>query len=312
MNKQNICPRCFTSGFNENCGTCGYRQEQVLNQNVLRPFKVLQNRYIIGVPIGIGGFGITYAAQNAESGERIAVKEYFPQGIALRNADGTVQVVDGYRQAFRHGLERFSMEASVLQTFANVSGIVRVDDSFSCNGTGYIVMEYLTGRTLKKDAEMMGEVYPFPRAAEVLRQTAGALAQVHEAGLLHRDISPDNIMVDKGGNAKLIDFGAARAYMQQQELTVMMKQGYAPIEQYSSTASQGCYTDIYALGCTLYVTLSGLKVPEAPSRLDGAVTPPLIQLRPDIPNNFAAAIDKAIEVLPQNRFQTMREFMLAA
>lgn len=96
MNKQNICPRCFTSGFNENCGTCGYRQEQVLNQNVLRPFKVLQNRYIIGVPIGIGGFGITYAAQNAESGERIAVKEYFPQGIALRNADGTVQVVDGY------------------------------------------------------------------------------------------------------------------------------------------------------------------------------------------------------------------------
>lgn len=110
-----------------------------------------------GVPIGIGGFGITYAAQNAESGERIAVKEYFPQGIALRNADGTVQVVDGYRQAFRHGLERFSMEASVLQTFANVSGIVRVDDSFSCNGTGYIVMEYLTGRTLKKDAEIMGE-----------------------------------------------------------------------------------------------------------------------------------------------------------
>lgn len=92
----------------------------------------------------------------------------------------------------------------------------------------------------------------------------------------------------------------------------MMKQGYAPIEQYSSTASQGCYTDIYALGCTLYVTLSGLKVPEAPSRLDGAVTPPLIQLRPDIPNNFAAAIDKAIEVLPQNRFQTMREFMHAA
>lgn len=312
MNKQNICPRCFTSGFNENCGTCGYRQEQVLNQNVLRPFKVLQNRYIIGVPIGIGGFGITYAAQNAESGERIAVKEYFPQGIALRNADGTVQVVDGYRQAFRHGLERFSMEASVLQTFANVSGIVRVDDSFSCNGTGYIVMEYLTGRTLKKDAEIMGGVYPFPRAAEVLRQTAGALAQVHEAGLLHRDISPDNIMVDEGGNAKLIDFGAARAYMQQQELTVMMKQGYAPIEQYSSTASQGCYTDIYALGCTLYVTLSGLKVPEAPSRLDGAVTPPLIQLRPDIPNNFAAAIDKAIEVLPQNRFQTMREFMHAA
>lgn len=231
MNKQNICPRCFTSGFNENCGTCGYRQEQVPDQNVLRPFKVLQNRYIIGVPIGIGGFGITYAAQNAESGERIAVKEYFPQGIALRNADGTVQVVDGYRQAFRHGLERFSMEASVLQTFAKVSGIVRVDDSFSYNGTGYIVMEYLTGRTLKKDAEMMGGVYPFPRAAEVLRQTAGALAQVHEAGLLHRDISPDNIMVDKGGNAKLIDFGAARAYMQQQELTVMMKQGYAPIWQ---------------------------------------------------------------------------------
>lgn len=141
MNKQNICPRCFTSGFNENCGTCGYRQEQVLNQNVLRPFKVLQNRYIIGVPIGIGGFGITYAAQNAESGERIAVKEYFPQGIALRNADGTVQVVDGYRQAFRHGLERFSMILKKKQAQSHKRGesptitLAReIDGTYCCSG----------------------------------------------------------------------------------------------------------------------------------------------------------------------------------
>lgn len=311
MSGQNICPHCFADGYTGTCNVCGY-QEQEHAPNVLPPFTVLKSRYLLGTPIGVGGFGITYAAKNMENGERIAVKEYFPQGIALRSADSTVQAMDGYRQAFRHGLDRFSMEAEVLRTFARVPGIVRVDDNFEWNGTGYIVMEYLSGRTLKKDAEMMGGAYPFARAAAVLRQTAAALAQVHEAGLLHRDISPDNIMVDDAGNANLIDFGAARAYMQQQELTVMMKQGYAPIEQYSSTAAQGRYTDVYALGCTLYATLTGRRVPEAPARLDGAVTPPLTQLRPDLPGSFSAAIEKAIEILPENRFQTMHEFLRTA
>lgn len=310
MNGQNLCPHCFTSGYTGICSVCGY-QKQANDPNVLRPFTLLKNRYLLGTPIGIGGFGITYAAKNIETGSRLAVKEYFPQGIALRDTAYTVRVTEGYRQAFRHGLERFSMEARVLQTFTNVPGIVRVDDSFEWNGTGYIVMEYLPGRTLKKDAELIGGVYPFPRASAVLRQTASALVRVHEVGLLHRDISPDNIMVDEAGNAKLIDFGAARAYMQQQELTVMMKRGYAPIEQYSSTAAQGCYTDVYALGCTMYTILAGHKVPEAPARLEGAVTPVLSQLRSDLPDRFTAAIEKAIEVLPQNRFQTMHEFLLA-
>lgn len=310
MNGRNICPRCFANGYSVYCGMCGY-QRQADDPNVLRPFTLLKDRYLLGIPIGIGGFGITYAAKDIKTGSRLAVKEYFPQGIALRDTACTVRGAEGYRQAFRHGLGRFSMEARALQALADVPGIVHVDDIFEWNGTGYIVMEHLPGRTLNKDAEMMGDIYPFSRASAVLWQTASALARVHEAGLLHRDISPDNIMVDDAASAKLIDFGAARAYMQQ-ELTVMVKRGYAPIEQYSSTASQGCYTDVYALGCTMYAILTGRRVPEAPARLDGAVTPALSHLRPDLPAHFAAAIEKAIEILPQNRFQTMREFLLAS
>ena len=279
---------------------------------VLKPFTVLESTYLLGAPIGIGGFGITYAAKDLKAGNRLAIKEYFPQGIVRRDVSGSVCITEGYRQAFRHGLDRFSMEASVLQRLSNIPGIVRVDDFLEENGTGYIVMEFLPGRTLMKDAELIGGTYPFPRAAKVFRQTAAAMAKVHEAGLLHRDISPDNIMIDEVGDAKLIDFGAARAYMQQQELTVMMKRGYAPIEQYSSTASQGCYTDVYALGCTLYAVLTGRKVPEAPSRLENPSVLPVLDLRPDLPPSFAAAIEKAVEVLPQNRFQTMNEFLLAA
>lgn len=307
-----LCPMCFAEGFTRQCPRCGYIAEQQ-DPSVLRCYTVLHNRYMIGAPIGVGGFGITYAALDMQSRTRKAVKEFYPGGIAQRKDEtGSIYIHSGYSQAYSHSLERFTDEARVLHSFAGVRSIVRVDDFFAENNTAYIVMEFLTGKTLKKDYLQTPGMYPFERAQVIFYQIAEALGYVHRKGLLHRDISPDNIIVDEVGNAKLIDFGAARSFLNQRNLTVVMKKGYAPIEQYSSNGKQGEYTDIYAFGCTLYTILSGQKIPDAPSRIEGNAIAPLRQIRPDIPENFARAIDKSIEVYPKDRFQHMTDFVAAA
>jgi len=312
MANHSLCPMCFAGGFTGQCARCGYIMEQP-DPSVLRCYTVLHNRYMIGAPIGVGGFGITYAALDTQTGTRKAIKEFYPGGIAQRkDVTGCIYINSGYSQAYSHSLERFTDEARVLHSFSGVRSIVRVDDFFPENNTAYIVMEFLTGKTLKKDYLQTPGMYPFERAQVIFYQVAEALSYVHRKGLLHRDISPDNIIVDEVGNAKLIDFGAARSFLNQRNLTVVMKKGYAPIEQYSSNGNQGEYTDIYALGCTLYTILSGQKIPDAPSRIEGNDIVPLQQIRPDIPQNFAHAINKSIAVYPKDRFQHISDFVAAA
>lgn len=312
MSNHSFCPMCFAKGFSGNCSKCGFTTTE-FDPSVLRCYTVLHNRYLIGAPIGVGGFGITYAALDMQTGFRKAIKEFYPGGIAQRKDEtGSIHIQSGYSQAYRHSLERFTEEARVLHSFAGVRSIVRVDAFFEENNTAYIVMEFLTGKTLKKDFLQTPGLYPFERAQSIFYQIAEALTHIHQKGLLHRDISPDNIIVDEAGNAKLIDFGAARSFLNQRNLTVVMKKGYAPIEQYSSNGKQGEYTDIYALGCTLYTILSGQKIPDAPSRIDRHGIAPLQQKRPDIPQNFAQAIDKSIEVFPKDRFQHINEFVSSA
>ena len=307
-----LCPKCFSEGFSGQCTRCGYIAEQ-LDPSVLRCYTVLHNRYMIGAPIGVGGFGITYAALDLQTKSRKAIKEFYPGGIAQRKgATGSIYIHSGYSQAYNHSLERFTDEARVLHSFAGVRSIVRVDDFFAENNTAYIVMEFLTGKTLKKDYLQTPGMYPFDRAQGIFYQIAEALEHVHRKGLLHRDISPDNIIVDEVGNAKLIDFGAARSFLNQRNLTVVMKKGYAPIEQYSSNGKQGEYTDIYALGCTIYTVLSGQRIPDAPSRIEGNPIVPLQQIRVDIPEGFAKAINKSMEIYPKDRFQHIGEFVAAA
>lgn len=311
MANYTLCPRCFSNGFLGQCNACGYIAEEQ-DPSALQCYKVLHKRYMIGTPIGVGGFGITYAVLDMQTKCRKAIKEFYPGGIAQRESQtGSIYINSGYTQAYNHSLERFTDEARVLHSFSGVRSIVSVDDFFAENNTAYIVMEFLTGETLKKDYLHTPGMYPFDRALGIFYQIAEALKHVHCKGLLHRDISPDNIIVDRAGNAKLIDFGAARSFLNQRNLTVVMKKGYAPIEQYSSNGKQGEYTDIYALGCTMYTILSGQKIPDAPSRIEGTPVVPLQQIRTDIPETFARAISKSMEVYPKDRFQHIEEFVAA-
>ena len=194
------------------CPHCGYRQDtEVRESYYLVPGTVIQNRYIVGRVIGAGGFGITYIGWDNVLRRVVAVKEYFPSAFATRGyRNNQITVYSGAaREDFYAGLDSFMKEAKRLASFGNIEGIVQIFDCLQENGTGYIIMEYLKGKTVKELLKA-GKRYTADEAAAVLTPVMNALSQMHNAGIIHRDIAPDNIFVTDEGEVKLLDFGAAR------------------------------------------------------------------------------------------------------
>lgn len=252
------------------CPNCGYEPgtpaESALH---IQPGTILAGRYLIGRVIGYGGFGVTYIGWDQTLQQRVAIKEYLPSEFATRAVGQTQVTVFGGNKAeqFAGGMVKFVEEAKRLAQFQNESGIVRVYDSFEDNNTAYIVMEYLDGETLTSYLEREGKI-PADRAIEMLTPVIRSLETVHQAGIIHRDIAPDNIMLTKDGQVKLIDFGAARyaTTSHSRSLTVIIKPGYSPEEQYRSRGDQGPHTDVYALGAVLYRMVTGITPPDALER----------------------------------------------
>ena len=267
--------------------------------------------------IGAGGFGITYLAEHIAIGNRVAVKEFLPAGIAARSPDGlTVRPVShSSRQDYAWGLERFRQEARTLGALDHAN-IVRVLNFVEANGTAYMVMDFVDGESLGARLERRRTLPP----AEVEALLPGLLAgleAVHSAGLLHRDIKPDNVIVRPSGVPVLIDFGAARQALgaHSRSLTTVLSEGYAPYEQYDPHGNQGPWTDIYALGGLLYRCVTGERPVPAPRRIDARV-----KHKPDpLPSaagraqgrhaaGLLAAIDAALGAVETERPQDMAEF----
>ena len=320
MSRYSICLGCMQEkGDAEVCPYCGYREgTPPLAPHYLRPGTVLAGKYLVGRGLGHGGFGTTYIARDQVLGIKLAIKEYLPQDCASR-APGSNMVVpfsgDGAKR-FADGLESFLQEARTLARFDGSPNIVGVRDFFTENGTAYLVMNYLEGITLKQYlVRSGGKPVPFEKMLGILLPVMDALRTVHAAGLLHRDVSPDNIFLTTSGQVTLIDFGAARQSMnlnvQQQSVSVILKPGYAPEEQYRSHGRQGPWTDIYALGATMYRTLTGRIPPEALDRLENDTLVPPSKLGIRIPAYAEAAILRAMAVHAENRFQTVDEFRAA-
>lgn len=261
------------------CRYCGknLRESSDMSPYQLKPGTVLQNRYLIGSVLGEGGFGITYIGLDKVLAKRVAVKEFYPAGAAHRASvvSGNVIITRGKEPMYRRGVERFVQEARSLAAFSSEDGIVDVLDTFQANNTAYIVMEYLEGNTLKALLKTKG-VFDASDLIKLMEPVMKSLSVMHRTGFIHRDISPDNIMLTNNGKLKLMDFGSARYFLNQDsELSVMLKQGYAPVEQYSSRSQQGPYTDVYALCATIYTCITG-TVPENSldrSRYDTLVPP---------------------------------------
>ena len=253
-----VCPEC---GWDEDD-----RSESPL---VLAPRTVLHDQYLLGRVLGHGGFGITYLAWDLNLATKLAVKEYLPRDLAGRFSDGVrVTPYRGQsREHFEFGLKRFLEEARTLAKFSRPD-IVRVLNFFRENETGYLVMEYVPGESFETYLREHDGRVPFDLALQILMPVMDALAAVHDVGLLHRDIAPDNIYLSYTGHVKLLDFGAVKNAIGEhsKSLDVVIKRGYAPWEQYQARGRLGPWTDEYALAATLYRAIAGRTPPEAGER----------------------------------------------
>ena len=276
---------------------------------------VLAGQYIIQEPLGQGGFGITYKAVDRLSGKYVAVKEYFPESMATRLTGKTdVTTYSGDRgENFIYGKQCFMQEAETLAQFIGNENIVRVYSYFEEYGTAYFVMDYIEGTPLDEYVKLHGGKITFEEAADILVPIMDALGAVHDKGIVHRDVSPDNIYITREGRVKLIDFGAARQSLgdKSQSLDVILKHGFAPKEQYMRRGRQGPFTDIYALGATFYYVLTGKRPPDALERVDEDEIIPPSTLGVKISREAEEAILMALNVRPEDRFQSMGAFKSA-
>ena len=288
------------------------------NTRCLKPGVILKERYKIEEVIGAGGFGITYRAWDPLLQSYVAIKEYYPSGIATRSADSSkVCVPVGQEQREYHrGRIRFLKEAQDVARFQSEPNIVSIYDYLEENDTAYMVMEYLHGCTLKQYIREHGGRLDTDHILHICLSVLDALAVVHKAGMIHRDISPENIFICEDLTFKLIDFGAAKqVYLDgEQTMSVVLKPGYAPPEQYAKKDKQGPWTDIYALGATLYFAATGEKPEESFGRVLEDTIKPVCEVNPEIPRAMSQVIMRAMSVKIEDRYQTveaMREALLA-
>lgn len=321
---QRRCLNCFNlfnlvyGNVNEReiCPFCGYMEGSPPKEPYhLYPGTWLHERYIIGTVIGFGGFGITYKAWDNVLETVVAVKEYYPTGLVQRvPGDPRVIVYTGEsREQYLSDLDRFLEEAKNMAKFIDNPNIVHVDAYFEENNTAYLIMEYLDGVTLKNYLKYKGGRIDCAEAIHIADAVIDALREMHAGGIIHRDVSPDNIMLCNDGRIKLIDFGAARFSDTDKELTrsIILKPGYAPPEQYQSKSMQGPWTDVYALAATMYRAVTGVRPDESINRVQQDEVKTAKELCPDIPEDISNAIMRGMSIHQEIRFKNVDEFKQA-
>ena len=305
-------------GEDGRCPRCGGDNGDLVSlPHQLPPGSILNNRYLVGRVLGEGGFGITYMGFDLALELKVAIKEYYPAGFVSRDVNATHFVssvtVPGGGNMFENGKQKCMNEAKTMAKLDELREVVRVRDYFLANNTAYIIMDFVEGVTLKDYVTAHGGRLSMTDALDLLRPVMTALEKVHEAGLIHRDISPDNIMVMSTGEARILDFGAAKSF----ELgggattTMTLKRGFSPVEQYSQTGEQGPWTDVYAMSATLYYCVTGQLPYEsidrisadpliAPSAAGAALTP-----------RQEKALLRGMAVQPDKRLRSMGELLSA-
>jgi serine/threonine protein kinase len=305
---------CFGDlDLSRTCVNCGKKADDTPSLPHHLPQRtVLNNKYLVQKALGEGGFGITYLAWDLSQGIKTAIKEYYPSGYVNRVPKSNQVIINSKQNqaASNRGLKRFIDEAKVLAKIKNLPGIVSVKDFFSANGTAYIVMEFLDGISLKKFMQRKGGRITMDEVITILRPVMESLCSVHDLGLIHRDISPDNILITKYNEVKLIDFGAAKqSNLDGKSLSIVLKQGFAPEEQYRTHGEQGPWTDVYALGVTMYYCITGKLPPESIQRMykDTIVKPSeySVQISP----LQEAALMKSLAVFAKNRYQDVKQLI---
>ena len=307
-----LCMGCMTDKGNEQiCPKCGLNEAEISNISpvFLKPGTELNGRYTVGLALGQGGFGITYIGYDNILNTRVAIKEYYPADIAGRTSnDGTVSAYTQGSDEYFKGKTRFIEEARTLAKFSDHPCIVGVKDCFDANGTAYMVMEFLEGVNLKEYLKRKGGKVSVNEAVSILTPVMDALRAVHNVGIIHRDISPDNIYITTDARVRLIDFGAARQSIGgQRSLSIMLKPGYAPEEQYRTKGNQGPWTDVYALTATFYRMITGTVPPDSLER----VMEDTLEIPNELPTHIREALRNGLAVRASERFKNVEQLRAA-
>lgn len=314
-----LCYHCMHQIEKENihtCPKCGKSLDiQPAGEKYLQPGTVLQGKFIVGYPLGDGGFGNTYIGWNRILFCKVAIKEFYPKQYCRRKPGRTEVVVEdeNMRARFEKGRKQFLEEARSVAALQNIPGVVKISSFFEENETGYIVMEYLEGMDVKTILSKSGDKKDYEWCRRVTLTVLHTLREVHRQGVLHRDIAPDNIFVTDEGIIKLIDFGAAKQTTALTDIKpdIMLKTGYAPIEQYSREAPQGPYTDLYAAAALFYRMITGQRPIPANERQDHDVLISPSDMGIQIPEQAEMGIMVCLNVQPQYRLQSADELMEA-
>lgn len=276
----------------------------------LSPGTIIHKRYQIKKELGHGGFGITYQVWDLQENCMLAMKEFMPLNEAMRNT-GTLQVepLKGHEEIYERIRKKFLDEAQLIYNYRNHPNIVEVKHLFRENNTAYYTMEYLEGTDFGKLISMCGSRISWDRLEPVMSQAVKALEAVHKSGIVHCDLSPDNMYILKNGTVKLIDFGAAKNYIKGPSSIIFMKEGYAPPEQYMSNGKLGPWTDIYAFAVMIYYAFTGCLPPDAIKRLGGRQLKLPSEMGMTCPHEkWETVLNKALSLRPDDRYQDIRSF----
>lgn len=311
-----LCPGCMQHLENSNttCPHCGYPEKHLTVKDSLPVFSILAGKYLLGAPLGKGGFGITYIAMHLPDEKIVAIKEFFPANLAVRDTDNeTVVPADDTKAVYyRTGMKSFSEEGRILYLLSDIEHVVHVAEQIQANNTTYLVMEYVPGISLKKYMKQQQKLFSEQETLTLMQPILIAMQAMHQKGILHRDISPENLMLSPDNTLTLIDFGAARTFSRSDDdnLTVILKRGYAPEEQYHSNSRQGPWTDLYAVCAVMYQMLTGILPQEASARAEEDHLTPISRVEGlSLSPSTCAALEKGLQMDPMERYPDIGALM---
>lgn len=311
-----LCPGCMQhlKDSNTTCPHCGYPEKRLTVKDSLPIFSILAGKYLLGAPLGNGGFGITYIAMHLPDEKIVAIKEFFPANLAVRDTDNeTVVPADDTKAVYyRTGMKSFSEEGRILYLLSDIEHVIHVAEQIQANNTTYLVMEYVPGISLKKYMKQQQKLFSEQETLTLMQPILIALQAMHQKGILHRDISPENLMLSPDNTLTLIDFGAARTFSRSDDdnLTVILKRGYAPEEQYHSNSRQGPWTDLYAVCAVMYQMLTGILPQEASARAEEDHLTPISRIEGlSLSPSTCAALEKGLQMDPMERYPDIGALM---
>ncbi len=316
IDTEHLCPSCMQlrDHMDGSCPVCGYPEKHLTVKGSLPVFSILAGHYLLGCPLGKGGFGITYIAMDLPTEQIVAIKEFFPADLAVRdsNEEQVLPVNEEKALYFRTGMRSFSEEGRLLSLCASIPGIVPFREMLQANGTAYLVMDYIPGLSMRKYMKLQGGPFTEERALKLMKPILTALSAMHQKGIIHRDISPENLILSPDQELTLIDFGAAREFSRDEgeNLTVILKRGYAPEEQYHSDGRQGPWSDLYAACAVLYHMLTGILPQEAAARAANDQLVPISRLdNLSLSASTCQALEKGLQVDPAERYADISALM---